>query len=140
MFSPRQVEHALFMPPLARNFFVKSAVAWERVGARFAQGFSGVLVVEAGKEMTLPAGKSARMPAMRDLIRLVASYPGCDLAVPHQMLSVLILAAKTKNRLLANRFCRVIDLLIGKALASRIEGDSLFNSLRSLSSRDPRSR
>lgn len=75
MFTPRQWDHALFMPPLARNFFVRSAVAWERMGGRFAQGFSGVLVVEAGKEMAAPAGKVSRAKAMPDLIAVGGLVP-----------------------------------------------------------------
>ncbi|MEL7049997.1 MAG: methyltransferase domain-containing protein [Pseudomonadota bacterium] len=68
MFTPHSWDYALYMPPLARNFFVRSSVAWERMGARVAPGFAGVLVVEASKEVSAPAGKLKRAPAMSGLL------------------------------------------------------------------------
>ncbi|MEO1282894.1 MAG: class I SAM-dependent methyltransferase [Pseudomonadota bacterium] len=68
MLLPKNWDYALYMPPLARNVFVRSSVAWERIGHRFASGFSGVLIVEASKEMSAPAGKLQRVRAMPDLL------------------------------------------------------------------------
>lgn len=46
---------ALFMPPVDRPVFVRSAPAWERIGLSLWQGFSGLLVAETIK----------RVPALR---------------------------------------------------------------------------
>ncbi|MEO1206706.1 MAG: class I SAM-dependent methyltransferase [Pseudomonadota bacterium] len=68
MFTPHTWDNALYMPPLARNAFVRSSVAWERIGPRIARGFSGVLIVEASKEVSAPAGKLQRVRAMPNLL------------------------------------------------------------------------
>lgn len=62
MFRVERWEHALFVPPSQKRFMVRSAPAWERVGARFARNLSGVLIVEASKEVFggQALGKSAR--------------------------------------------------------------------------------
>jgi len=60
-FSPSGWSHALFMPPFDRGFLVRSAPAWERVGLRTSPGFSGVLMVEAIKQVYALSGtKRAR--------------------------------------------------------------------------------
>lgn len=50
-FSPSGWAHALFVPPFDRGFLVRSAPAWERVGLWVSPGFSGVLMVEAVKQV-----------------------------------------------------------------------------------------
>jgi hypothetical protein len=48
---------------------VRSAAAWERVGARLSPGLGGVLIVEARKEMMAPIkGKPVRAKALRVLV------------------------------------------------------------------------
>lgn len=75
MFTPTAWDHALFMPPLYRNAFLRSAIAWERIGARFTPGFSGVIVVEATKEVQAPAGKLQRTRVLPELIPVGGLVP-----------------------------------------------------------------
>jgi SAM-dependent methyltransferase len=57
-FSPLGWSHALFVPPLQSNFLVRSATAWERVGMWLSRGFSGVILVEAMKQVyAISSGK-----------------------------------------------------------------------------------
>lgn len=51
MFSPIQWDMALYMPPIERRFLLRSAPAWERLGARYWPRFAGVLLVEASKQI-----------------------------------------------------------------------------------------
>lgn len=53
MFTPVGWTEALYAPP--SRWFLRTAVAWERIGARLALPFSGVLVVEATKQLHRPA-------------------------------------------------------------------------------------
>lgn len=69
LFSPVSVTTALHVPPFDRSILVRSATAWERVGARVSPGLGGVLLVEARKETMAPIkGKPARAKALRDLV------------------------------------------------------------------------
>jgi len=69
LFSPERWSSALHLPPLDRSVLVRSATAWERVGARMMPTFGGVLMVEARKEMTAPVnGKPVRAGRLRDLV------------------------------------------------------------------------
>jgi SAM-dependent methyltransferase len=54
LFSPIGWTEALYVPPLQRGWVLRSAVVWERVGARFALPFAGVHVVEATKQVFRP--------------------------------------------------------------------------------------
>ncbi|MCB1519445.1 MAG: methyltransferase domain-containing protein [Hyphomicrobiaceae bacterium] len=67
MFHPVDWSPALFLPPLDKPVVVKSAVAFERIGARITPGFAGVTVVEAKKELVAAIGKVARVRGVRDL-------------------------------------------------------------------------
>ncbi|WP_342640412.1 class I SAM-dependent methyltransferase [Rhodoligotrophos ferricapiens] len=51
MFSPSGWANALFVPPIARGFLVRSAAAWERLGLWLWPAFSGVIIVEAVKQV-----------------------------------------------------------------------------------------
>ncbi|MFS8036359.1 class I SAM-dependent methyltransferase [Xanthobacter sp. AM11] len=53
LFTPVGWGEALYAPP--SRWFLRTAVAWERVGARLSLPFSGVLVVEATKQLYRPA-------------------------------------------------------------------------------------
>ena len=60
-FSPLGWSHALFVPPLQRSYLVRSAPAWERIGMWMSRGFSGVLLVEATKQVyAISSGKRVR--------------------------------------------------------------------------------
>jgi SAM-dependent methyltransferase len=51
MFAPVDWGQALYMPPLNLNVLLRSAVAWERMGAILWPTFSGVNIVEATKQI-----------------------------------------------------------------------------------------
>ncbi len=63
-FQPAGWAHALFVPPVPRAFFMRSAPAWERVGLWASPGFSGVFMVEAVKQVYAAVpGKRVRRAA-----------------------------------------------------------------------------
>src|SRR5262252_4814038 len=64
-FTPSGWGEALHVPPVARGWFLRSAVAWERVGATIAAPFAGVHIVEATKQVY------RAVPARRQRARLV---------------------------------------------------------------------
>jgi SAM-dependent methyltransferase len=51
MFTPTRTQRALFMPPTRSRALLRSAPAWERIGVRFFPRFSGVVMIEAGKQV-----------------------------------------------------------------------------------------
>lgn len=62
LFRPLDWQAALFMPPLGWPVMRRSAMAFERLGSGLWPAFSGVLVVEASKEVVAPiAAREARM-------------------------------------------------------------------------------
>lgn len=50
MFSPEHWAEALYVPPLRRRLFMRSAMAWEKVGAGLSLPFAGVYVIDATKQ------------------------------------------------------------------------------------------
>lgn len=58
MFTPLDWTHALYMPPFNLNILMRSAIAWERLGTLFWPAFSGVLIVEATKQIYASSGKA----------------------------------------------------------------------------------
>jgi SAM-dependent methyltransferase len=62
LFTPTRVEPALFVPPSRSRMVIASAPAWENIGSRWFPRFSGVLMIEAGKEIyaATPASAVAR--------------------------------------------------------------------------------
>jgi SAM-dependent methyltransferase len=66
-FTPTGWGEALHVPPVARGWFLRSAVAWERAGAILAAPFAGVHIVEATKQVYRV------IPARRERSRLVPS-------------------------------------------------------------------
>lgn len=73
MFTPTRTERALYVPPIANYTFLRSAPAWERMGARFFPTFSGVVMIEAGKQLYAGTLKPAKQ---RKLARpVVVSLP-----------------------------------------------------------------
>jgi SAM-dependent methyltransferase len=71
LFAPQKTGFALFVPPFRSNLLLKTAVAWERIGLRFAQHFAGALVMRAQKQIyaaTLaPAETKVKRPAYAHL-------------------------------------------------------------------------
>jgi SAM-dependent methyltransferase len=56
LFSPTHWSEALYVPPFGRGLFLRSAPAFERIGAQLALPGAGVLVVEATKQLYRPIG------------------------------------------------------------------------------------
>lgn len=51
LFSPQRSGRALYVPPSPRHFWLRTAVAWERVGLRLAPHFAGIVLAEAEKQV-----------------------------------------------------------------------------------------
>ncbi len=51
MFSPLRTEHALYIPPSQSRIFLSAATAWEKLGHKWFQNLSGVLILEAEKQV-----------------------------------------------------------------------------------------
>ena len=64
-FTPTAWGEALFMPPFAGGWFLRSALAWERVGAALSLPLAGVHIVEATKQVY------RAIPAKRERTRLI---------------------------------------------------------------------
>src|SRR5205807_29750 len=64
-FTPISWGEALYVPPIARNWFLRTAVAWERTGSAISAPFSGVHIFEATKQVY------RALPARRERQRLV---------------------------------------------------------------------
>jgi len=64
-FTPTAWGEALFMPPFASSSFLRSALAWERVGAALSLPVAGVHIVEATKQVY------RAIPAKRERTRLI---------------------------------------------------------------------
>jgi SAM-dependent methyltransferase len=75
-FTPTSWSEALYVPPIARIWFLRSAVAWERTGAALSAPFAGVHIVEASKQVyrVLPVREKRRLvPALEPVL---APSPG----------------------------------------------------------------
>jgi len=64
-FTPIGWSEALYVPPIARGWFLRSAMAWERAGSTISAPFAGVHIVEATKQVY------RAIPARRERSRLV---------------------------------------------------------------------
>jgi len=80
-FTPLRTAHALFMPPFHWRALIRAAPAWEQLSMRWFHTLSGVILMEAAKQLygavpvrasrkrrlalPLPLGKSAPNPAHR---------------------------------------------------------------------------
>ncbi len=71
LFSPTNWAEALYVPPLGRRLFLRSAPALEKVGAYLALPGAGVLIVEATKQLYRPVGLRRvvrRVPHMQPVL------------------------------------------------------------------------
>lgn len=50
-FTPIRTEHALYIPPSQSRFFLSTASAWEKLGYKWFRNLSGVLIIEASKQV-----------------------------------------------------------------------------------------
>jgi SAM-dependent methyltransferase len=64
-FTPTGWSEALYVPPIERGWFLRSAAAWERAGSTISAPFAGVHIVEATKQVY------RAIPARREHQRLV---------------------------------------------------------------------
>jgi len=64
-FTPVGWTEALYVPPIPRGWFLRTAAAWERSGASISAPFAGVHIVEATKQVY------RAIPARREKRRLV---------------------------------------------------------------------
>ena len=64
-FTPTAWGEALFVPPVSGSWFLRSALAWERIGAAMSLPVAGVHIVEATKQVY------RAIPAKRDRVRLI---------------------------------------------------------------------
>jgi SAM-dependent methyltransferase len=62
LFTPIEWTNALYMPPLDRQWLIRWATAFERMGPRLWPAFAGIIMVEARKELmgALPAKGKVR--------------------------------------------------------------------------------
>ncbi|MGH6671950.1 MAG: methyltransferase domain-containing protein [Xanthobacteraceae bacterium] len=71
-FTPTGWGEALYVPPIGRAWFLRSAVAWERTGATLSAPFAGVHIVEATKQVyrAIPARRERRrlVPALKPVL------------------------------------------------------------------------
>ena len=71
-FTPTGWGEALYVPPISRAWFLRSAVAWERTGATISAPFAGVHIVEATKQVyrAIPARRERRrlVPALEPVL------------------------------------------------------------------------
>jgi SAM-dependent methyltransferase len=71
-FSATSWSNALFMPPSERGIILGSATGWERAGTSMSLAFSGVIIVEAVKQVyAIPKGKRVRryLPRLKPALR-----------------------------------------------------------------------
>jgi SAM-dependent methyltransferase len=66
-FTPIAWSEALFVPPIDSGWMLRSAMAWEKIGAALSSPFPGVLLVEATKQVY------RGIPAKRERTRLIPS-------------------------------------------------------------------
>ena len=82
-FTPTGWGEALYVPPISRGWFLRSAVAWERAGASMSAPFAGVHIVEATKQVyrAIPARRERRrlVPALQPVL---APSPGAAALTP----------------------------------------------------------
>src|SRR5476651_186281 len=67
-FTPTAWGDALYVPPIDRRWFLRSASAWERTGATVSAPFAGVHLVEATKQVY------RAIPARRERRQLVPAF------------------------------------------------------------------
>lgn len=75
MFVPERVDRALYIPPVRWPFLLTAAPAWENVGRRWFQAFSGVVMIEASKQLYQPTQVRKRAVRRPRLIPLPSAQP-----------------------------------------------------------------
>src|SRR6516164_3891940 len=71
-FTPTAWGEALFVPPVAGSWFLRSALAWERAGAALSLPLAGVHIVEATKQVyrviPAPRERTRLIPALKPVL------------------------------------------------------------------------
>lgn len=67
-FTPIRTEYALYIPPSQLRVFLSTASAWEKIGHKWFQNLSGVLIIEATKQVY--AGLKAEQMAWKTKFQL----------------------------------------------------------------------
>jgi SAM-dependent methyltransferase len=78
-FTPTAWGDALYVPPIDRRWFLRSAPAWERAGASVWAPFAGVHLVEATKQVyrAIPARNKKLVPNLKPVLEpVLAPSPG----------------------------------------------------------------
>lgn len=78
LFSPVHWAEALYIPPIPRRTFLRSAAAWERLGTTLSLPLAGVHVIEATKTLyrPVPVRSSRRVPVrMRPVLAPTSRVP-----------------------------------------------------------------
>jgi SAM-dependent methyltransferase len=81
LFTPNETGYALYVPPTRSRMVLSSAPALEEVGDRLFQAVSGVLVVEASKQIYAATPVAEARPARR---RTLVALPGGNPAQQRQ--------------------------------------------------------
>ncbi len=74
-FRPLNILSALFVPPVQKPVILRSAPLWERLGNALWQGFSGVMIIEAAKQVHARP-RSTRRALAFPALRPAAASPG----------------------------------------------------------------
>src|SRR5215831_13490564 len=74
----RLLGESLFMPPLDRQWLVRWATGFERIGARLWPGFAGVIIVEARKELMGAVPKRAPARSVKQLATVRGILKRCE--------------------------------------------------------------
>jgi SAM-dependent methyltransferase len=86
LFVPIRSEYALYMPPSRTRMALKLAGPWERVGARWAHPFGGVVITEAEKQVyagsPLRLTRRARRPVVVPARPVPSPWGGAACARP----------------------------------------------------------
>jgi len=78
-FTPTAWGEALYVPPIDRRWFLRSALAWERTGAAVSAPFAGVHLVEATKQVyrAIPVRAKKLVPNLKPVLEpVLAPSPG----------------------------------------------------------------
>ncbi len=70
LFTAHAAEHALFVPPSQRRVILRSAQALEKAGDRWFQAVSGVLIIEASKQLYAATPVQAAAAKRRRLVAI----------------------------------------------------------------------
>jgi SAM-dependent methyltransferase len=88
LFVPRESATALFVPPLRSRLILRTALAWERAGLRWAKHFAGLLLMIAEKQIYAaplePAAAKRRVRAYVPVTRGLAAAERVQAGVKRQ--------------------------------------------------------